>query len=96
MPAYVIVDVEVKDREAYEEYKKLAPPSIAMYGGKYIARGGRTEVLEGEWSPRRLVILEFESLERAREWVNCPEYAEARKLRHSSATTNMVVVEGLG
>lgn len=96
MAAYVIVDVTVKNPEAYEEYKKLAPPSIAAYGGKYVARGGRTEVLEGEWSPRRLVILEFESVERAREWVNCPEYATARKLRQASADTNMVVIEGLG
>ena len=95
MAAYVIVDIEVTDPAGYERYKELAPPSIAQYGGRYIARGGRSEVLEGEWTPKRLVILEFENRQRAKEWLNCSEYAEARKLRHKYAKTNMVVVDGL-
>ena len=95
MPAYVVVDIHVTDPVNYEEYKKLAPPSIAAYGGRYIARGGRTELLEGTWMPSRLVIVEFDSVERAQQWLNSPEYAEARKMRHRTADTNMVVVDGL-
>jgi uncharacterized protein (DUF1330 family) len=95
MPAYVIVDIEVTDPELYEEYKRLAPPLVALYGGKYLARGGRVEVLEGDWDPNRLVILEFETIEQARKWLESPEYATARRLRHRTTRSNMVVVEGL-
>ena len=95
MSAYVIVDITVNDPERYEEYKKLAPPAIAAYGGKYLVRGRKPEVLEGNWSPNRFVILEFESVEMAKKWLDSPEYHEGRSLRHQSASTNMVVVEGL-
>lgn len=95
MSAYVIVDIDVKDPEGYARYRDLAPASIAQYGGKYLARGGKTEVLEGNWQPRRLVILEFESVERAKAWLHSPEYADARKLRHQYANSNMVVIEGV-
>lgn len=94
MPAYVVVDVNVTDPIRYDEYKKLAPASIAAYGGKYLARGARVEVLEGTWNPARFVILEFESVARAKAWLESPEYAPARSLRHATATTNMIVVEG--
>ena len=95
MPAYVIVDIKVTDPVGYEEYKKLAPPIVAAFGGKYLARGGKTETLEGDWSPNRLVILEFESAERAKAWLNSPEYRAPRQLRHRTTKTNMVVVEGV-
>jgi uncharacterized protein (DUF1330 family) len=94
MSAYVIVDIDVIDPEGYEEYKKLASATVTLYGGRYLARGGPNETLEGDWHARRLVILEFESLKRAKDWVNSPEYAPARALRHKTAHTNMVVVEG--
>ena len=93
MKAYVIVEIEMMDPQGYEAYKKLAPPTIAAYGGKYLARGGQTVVLEGSWQPKRLVILEFESLERAGAWWNSPEYAEPKRLRQASAITNMVMIE---
>jgi uncharacterized protein (DUF1330 family) len=64
MPAYVIVQVDIHDAAIYERYKALAPASIAQYGGRYVARGGRTEALEGEWDPCRVVILEFDSIDR--------------------------------
>jgi uncharacterized protein (DUF1330 family) len=96
MSAYVIVDIDVTDPQGYQEYIKLAPPTITAYGGKYIARGGKTEVLEGEWAPKRLVILEFENLERAKAWLESPEYHTPRQMRHRTATTNMVVIEGVG
>jgi uncharacterized protein (DUF1330 family) len=95
MPAYVIVEIDILDRSGYEQYKNLAGPTVEKYGGKYIVRGGRTEVLEGHWQPKRIVILEFESAERAKEWLNCEEYCEPRKMRHRTAKTNMILVEGL-
>jgi uncharacterized protein (DUF1330 family) len=94
MPAYVVVDIEVTDPVRYEDYKKLAASAVAAYGGKYLARGGQTEVLEGQWAPKRLVILEFESMERAKAWLESPEYAPGRKLRHETATSDMVLVQG--
>jgi uncharacterized protein (DUF1330 family) len=95
MTAYVIVDINVTDPVRYEGYKKLAAPTVELYGGKYIARGGKTEVLEGDWSPNRLVILQFESVEQAKKWLNSTEYREPRSLRHQTAISNMVVVEGI-
>ncbi len=95
MSAYVIVDVEVTDPVGYEDYKKLSPATVKLYGGKFLARGGPAETLEGDWKPGRLVILEFENSEKARAWVNSPEYAPARALRHQFATSRMVVVEGI-
>ena len=95
MSAYVIVDITVTDPERYEDYKKLAPPAIAAYGGKYVVRGGKSEKLEGNWEPNRIVILQFESTEKAKEFIYSPEYREARALRHETASSNMIVVEGL-
>jgi uncharacterized protein (DUF1330 family) len=95
MAGYVIVEIEVTDPAGYEEYKKLAGATVAKYGGKYIVRGGAAETLEGDWQPKRIVILQFENVERAKEWLNCPEYREPRKMRHRTAKTNMIVVEGL-
>ena len=95
MSAYVIVQVEIHDPATYERYKELAPPAIAAYGGRYVARGGRCEALEGGWAPSRLVILEFPSVERAHAWWASPEYAEAKAMRHAAARSEMLVVEGL-
>lgn len=95
MTAYVIVDIKVNDPARYEEYKRQALPTVEMFGGKYIARGGRTEVLEGSWRPNRLVILQFPSIEQAKSWLNSPLYSEVKKIRHKTAVSNMVVVEGL-
>lgn len=95
MPAYVVVQITVKDPATYERYKELAPPSISLFGGRYIARGGATEVLEGSWNPTRLVILEFPTLETARAWWTSPEYADAKALRQKCAATEMLLLEGL-
>jgi len=96
MTAYVIVDINVTDPVRYEDYKKLAAPTVELYGGKYIARGGRTEVLEGDWTPNRLVILQFDNSEQAKNWLNSTEYSSPRNLRHATAISNMVLVEGVG
>lgn len=95
MSAYIIVDVSVHDPVSYEDYKKLTPTSLAVYDGKFIVRGGKTETLEGTWNPQRLVILEFPSVEKAKAWWNSEEYADAKALRQRIATTNMLVVPGI-
>jgi uncharacterized protein (DUF1330 family) len=95
MSACVIVEIDILDPAGYEEYKKLAGATVEKYGGKYIVRGGATEVLEGDWNPKRIVVLEFESMQRAKEWLNCEDYREPRKMRHRTAKTNMIVVEGV-
>ncbi|MGH8869739.1 MAG: DUF1330 domain-containing protein [Actinomycetes bacterium] len=92
--AYVICDIEVTDPQAYEGYKDLAGPAVAHYGGRYLVRGGASEVLEGERTPHRTVVLEFDDLETARRWYHSPEYAAARELRARAATSSLVLVEG--
>ncbi len=95
MAAYVIVDIDIKDPALYPGYMEKAPASIAAYGGRYLARGGKTEKLEGDWTPKRLVILQFDTLEQAKRWLESPEYAPARAVRHKAAQSNMVVIEGV-
>ncbi len=95
MSAYVILDIDVTDPEGYKEYVKLAPATVTLYGGHYLARGGSNETLEGDWRAKRLVILEFENVGKAKTWLNSPEYAPVRQLRHHYAKSNMVVVEGI-
>jgi len=94
MPAFVVVEIEVTDPVKYEKYKQLAPPSIRKYGGRYLVRGGEVQVLEGKWSPKRFVILQFESFDQAKAWWNSPEYREAKLLRQASARTAMICVPG--
>ena len=95
MAVYAVVNIRIIDSDRYAEYIEHAPTTIVHYGGKYLARGGKVEVLEGEWTPQRLVILEFESMERFNEWYNSPEYAPLKQVRVEAATTDFVVVEGL-
>ena len=95
MAAYVITEIDITDPVGYEEYRKLGPPAVAAYGGRFVARGGAVEVLEGGWVPKRVVVLEFESMERAKEWWNSKEYSTAKQVRHKTAVTNMIVVEGV-
>ena len=94
MSAYIIVEIEVTDPVGYEKYKSLAGDTVEKYGGKYIVRGGKTEVLEGDWQPKRIVVLEFPTIDRAKQWLNSEEYREPRKMRHATAKTNMVLIEG--
>lgn len=95
MPAYVIVDIKVTDPGVYEDYKKLAAPTIAEHGGRYLVRGGEVEVLEGSRRPGRTVVLEFPDARAAKSWWSSETYAAAKKLRHASATTEMILVEGI-
>jgi uncharacterized protein (DUF1330 family) len=95
MPAYVIVETDVHDPEQYERYKAASPGAIAASGGRFLARGGELAVLEGDWRPRRLVLLEFADLEAAKRWYDSPDYRAARRLREGAAMLQMVAVEGL-
>jgi uncharacterized protein (DUF1330 family) len=95
MPAYIVVEVEVEDPARYEDYKKMVPSSLAAYGGRFLVRGGKVENLEGDWAPKRFVMVEFPSVDQAKAWWSSPEYAEAKALRQATAKTQMIVVEGL-
>jgi uncharacterized protein (DUF1330 family) len=92
--AYVVANVEVTDPVAYEEYRAKVPGTIAAYGGRYLARAGAAEVLEGDWSPKRFVILEFPSLARLKEWYKSPEYRPLLEIRKRTARSSVIVVEG--
>jgi uncharacterized protein (DUF1330 family) len=95
MSAYVIVEIDIVDPAGSEDYKKRASATVEKHGGKYIVRGGKTEVLEGGWQPKRIVVLQFDSMQRAKDWLHCEEYREPRKMRHRTARTNMILVEGV-
>jgi len=94
MPAYVISEVEVRDRSAMEAYRALAAQTIAHYGGRYLARGGAAEVVEGGPPPKTIIIVEFPSMARAREWYASAEYAAALKLRQTALERRLMFVEG--
>lgn len=95
MAAYVIVDVNVTDPETFDRYRQQVPPTIEAYGGRYIVRGGAMETVEGDWSPKRVVVLEFPSVEQAKAWWSSEEYREPKALRQKSADTQMIIVEGV-
>ena len=95
MPAYLIVDADVLDPEQYEQYKAASPGAIAAGGGRFLVRGGELDVLEGDWSPTRVVVVEFENLEAAKAFYESPEYQAAIKLREGAARFNMIAVEGI-
>jgi len=95
MNAYVIADVTVTNPEGYAAYRPLAAASIAQYGGRFIARGGAVESLEGGWSPSRVVILEFPSMAAARAWYDSPEYQAALRIRQANSTGRVIMTEGV-
>ncbi|HZR94413.1 MAG TPA: DUF1330 domain-containing protein [Gaiellaceae bacterium] len=95
MPAYVIAETDITDPEQYEQYKAASPGAVAAGGGRFVVRGGELAVLEGDWSPSRLVILEFPDLQTARDWYASEGYQQAKQLREGAARLNMVAVEGV-
>jgi len=95
MAAYLVVEVEVHDPARYEDYKAMVPPSLEAYGGRFLVRGGKVETLEGDWAPQRFVMVQFPSLEQAKAWWASEGYADAKALRQATATTQMIVVEGV-
>jgi uncharacterized protein (DUF1330 family) len=95
MPAYLIVETDVTDPEQYEQYKAASPAAVAAGGGRFVVRGGELAVLEGDWTPKRLVVVEFEDIEAAKRFYESAEYQAAMKLREGAANLNMVAVEGV-
>jgi uncharacterized protein (DUF1330 family) len=95
MSAYVIVDIDIHNTAGLEEYRKRVPATIAKYEGRFIVRGGKFETLEGDWHPKRLVVLEFPSVEQATRWYNSEEYRPLRAMRFTASKSNLVLVEGV-
>ena len=95
MSAYIIVDVKFNDTKDVERYRAMVPPSLVPFGGRFIVRGGKTQVIEGVWQPNRVVVIEFDNAERAKAWWDSEEYREAKALRQRIADTNMILVEGV-
>ena len=95
MAAYLIADVEVIDSVGFEEYRQKVQATISAYGGRYLVRGGATEVLEGTWSPKRCVVLEFPNMARLKTWWDSPEYKPLRAIRERTTKSHLVATEGL-
>jgi uncharacterized protein (DUF1330 family) len=95
MAGYLIVEVDVHDAAGFEEYRREVPATIAKYGGRYLVRGGKSETVEGDWNPRRVVVLEFPSVEQARKFYDSPDYAPQKALRFRCAHSKGIIVEGV-
>ena len=95
MAAYLIANISVKDQDGYEEYRRQVPATIEKYGGRFIVRGGESEVLEGDWQPGRLVVLEFPNMATLKRWYESEDYQRIIALRTDAADGDVVVVEGL-
>jgi len=95
MAVYFLVDVKVEDPETYEEYRKLVRPTVDLYDGKFLARGGTIETIEGDWQPERLVIIEFADSEAFQRWYDSPEYTSARAIRFAASTSRAVLLQGI-
>lgn len=94
VPAYVLAEIDITDPQRYKDYAAHTPASIAKHGGRWVVRGGRTQVLEGEWEPGRVVIIEFPDLDAALGWFNSDEYQDLAAIRREASTTRLLVVEG--
>ena len=95
MPAYIIAEIKITDAKNYEDYKKLTPASLVPFQGKFVVRGGAMEMLEGDWNPERVIVLEFPSRELARNWWSSETYAPAKAIRQRNALTKMILIEGV-
>lgn len=94
MSAFVIFDIDVHDADAYEDYRRIGAPTVAAFGGRFLVRGGETEMLEGDWAPKRVIVLEFETAERARAWYRSASYQDAKRIRERAAYTIGILAEG--
>jgi uncharacterized protein (DUF1330 family) len=94
MPAYIIAEVDVTNPTGYEAYRPLAGASVAQYGGKFVVRGGKAELVEGSPEPARVVVIEFADIDAAKRWYNSPEYQDALKIRLANSTGRVLLVDG--
>lgn len=95
MSVFVFGDIKVKDPEKYKEYVRQVPPLVARHGGIYRVRGGEYSQIEGDWEPGRLIIIEFPDRAAAEAFYNDPDYQEVVKIRHSTAESNLILIEGI-
>jgi uncharacterized protein (DUF1330 family) len=95
MAAYIVVDIDVHDAPGLEEYRRQVPATVTKFGGRFLVRGGPFQVLEGAWQPKRLVLLEFPSVEQARRWYDSEEYRPLKAMRLKASTANLVLVDGV-
>jgi uncharacterized protein (DUF1330 family) len=95
MPAYLIVDLEVQDPEKIAEYRRGAGPTVLKHGGRLLVGNGAREVLEGSWTPKELIIIEFPSMQELKNWYNSAEYQPLIDLRKAAARTNLIAIEGV-
>ena len=95
MPAYAVIDVDATDEEKAARYRELSGPSVEKHAGRFLVRGGALDVLEGDWMPKRLVVIEFPSADAARTWYESDDYKEARAVREGAGNWHMVVVDGV-
>jgi len=95
LPGYVIAEVEVTDAATFQKYAEKVPGTIAQYGGHYVIRGGKFDSIEGD-APKRFVVIQFDSVEKAKAWEDSPEYDAIKPIRHSSAKSRVFIIEGVG
>ena len=94
MPAFLVADIEVTNPEGYKRYQDMVPSTIEKHGGKYIARGGELEHVEGKWAPKSMVIVRFPNMITLRKWYNSDDYQNIIKFRTDNSCGNVVFVEG--
>ena len=95
LAGYVIVESVITDEAVFNDYLERVPPVVGAHGGKYLARGGATQVVQGDWTPNRIVVMEFDSAEQARAWQDSSDYAELKAMLNRSSNTNVIIVEGV-
>ena len=94
MPAYVLAEIEITNPEGYKEYTAQVPATIARYGGRFVVRGGKAHVLEGDWPERRRVLIEFPTVDAARQWWESSEYAKPKEMRRANSKGRLLLMEG--
>jgi uncharacterized protein (DUF1330 family) len=95
MSAYVFANVRVTDSAGFDDYRQRVPASIAAFGGRYLVRGGATEVMEGDWQPNRLIVLEFPDVATVKAWYRSPAYQQLLEIRQRTAITDFAIIEGV-
>ena len=95
MAAYLIVDIDIRDAAGLQEYRERVPATLTKYGGRFIVRGGKFEKLEGNWEPKRLVLLEFPSVKQAKDWYDSEEYRPLKTMRLKASSSNLILIEGV-
>lgn len=95
MAAYIVVQIDIQKPDRYDDYRKMVPATLKLFGGRFLVRGGDVVNLEGEWKPSRFVVIEFDSAKQAKAWWTSDEYAAAKKLRQQTTHTEMILVEGV-